>query len=163
LRIMILGIPNVGKSTLMNALLRRSVTKVGNEPAVTKSQHGHQLGKNMWLIDTPGLLWPDLDQVSALKLAATHSIGPNAYDQEEVATELARYLLQHYPEALLRRFPALSAEGALDPLAAIAQGRALLLKGGAPDRERAARTLLGEFREGTLGAISLETPDDPNS
>jgi len=160
LRIMILGIPNVGKSTLMNALLRRSVTKVGNEPAVTKSQHGHQLGKNMWLIDTPGLLWPDLDQQSALKLAATHSIGPNAYDQEEVAAELARYLLQHYAQAVLSRFPALSApESALDPIAAIALGRSLLRKGGTPDRERAARVLLGEFRDGTLGAMSLETPD----
>jgi ribosome biogenesis GTPase A len=162
LRIMILGIPNVGKSTLMNALLRRSVTKVGNEPAVTKSQHGHQLGKNMWLIDTPGLLWPDLDQQSALKLAATHSIGPNAYDQEEVAAELARYLLEHYAEPLLRRFPALSVpESARDPIAAIAHGRSLLLKAGAPDRERAARVLLGEFRDGTLGAMSLETPDEP--
>jgi ribosome biogenesis GTPase A len=159
LRIMILGIPNVGKSTLMNVLLRRSITKVGNEPAITKSQLGHQLGKNMWLVDTPGLLWPDLDQQSALKLAATHSIGPNAYDSVEVASELARYLLENYAELLQRRFPALSlASVGQDWMAEIARSRSLLLKGGAPDRERAARALLGEFRDGTLGAISLETP-----
>jgi len=114
----------------------------------------------MWLIDTPGLGWPHLEQVSAYKLAATHSIGPNAYDPVEVAAELARYLLQHYAQAVLSRFPALSApESALDPIAAIALGRSLLLKGGTPDRERAARVLLGEFRDGTLGAMSLETPD----
>jgi len=160
LRIMILGIPNVGKSTLMNVLLRRSVTKVGNEPAITKSQLGHQLGNNMWLVDTPGMLWPDLDQPSALKLAATHSIGPNAYDSVEVASELARYLLENYAELLQRRFPALAAGSGKDWMADIASSRSLLLKGGVPDRERAARALLGEFRDGTLGAISLETPEE---
>ena len=159
LRLMILGIPNVGKSTLMNALLRRSVTKVGNEPALTKSQQGHQLGNHTWLIDTPGMMWPDIDQRAARKLAATHSIGPGAYDPVEIATELARYLLDDYAELFLRRYPGIPpAASGPDALAALALGRSLLGKGGAPDLERAARALLGEFRDGTLGAISLETP-----
>lgn len=159
LRAMILGIPNVGKSSLMNTLLKRSVSKVGNEPAVTKHHLGHALG-DMWLVDTPGMLWPGIDQHTALKLAATHSIGQNAYEQVEVAIELARYLLANYAELLSSRFPAIppgaSGHEAIDY---IARGRSLIIKGGEPDRERAARTLLGEFRDGTLGRISLETPD----
>jgi ribosome biogenesis GTPase A len=160
-RLMILGIPNVGKSTLMNTLLRRSVTKVGDEPAVTKSQLGHDLGGNVWLVDTPGMLWPGVGERIGLKLAATHSIGPNAYDPVDVAAQLATYLLAEYSELLQRRFPALPpGSNGHEILDAIAQSRSLLLKGGMLDRERAARTLLSEFRAGTLGRISLETPDD---
>jgi ribosome biogenesis GTPase A len=160
LRLLILGIPNVGKSTLMNSLLRRSVSKVGNEPALTKSQITHDLGNHMWLVDTPGMLWPEIDQRAALKLAATHSIGPAAYDAAEVAGELARYLLDNYAELFLRRFPvtAPNASG-LELIAEIGRLRSLLGKGGVPDLERAARALLGEFRDGTLGKISLETPE----
>jgi ribosome biogenesis GTPase A len=161
LRMMIMGIPNVGKSTLMNALLNRRIAKVGDEPAVTKSQLGHDLGGNVWLVDTPGMLWPGVGQRVGLKLAATHSIGQNAYDPVEVAAHLASYLLAEYGELLRRRFPALSpGSNGHEILDAIARSRSLLLKGGLLDRERAARTLLGEFRAGTLGRISLETPDE---
>jgi ribosome biogenesis GTPase A len=161
LRIMILGIPNVGKSTLMNALLKRTVTKVGDQPALTKSQLGHQLGPHMWLVDTPGLMWRELDQNAALKLAATHSIGPNAYDPVEVAGELARYLLERYGEQFRSRFPLENpGPSGQEIIAAIARSRSLLIKGGEPDLERAARKLLGEFRDGTLGRISLESPDE---
>jgi ribosome biogenesis GTPase A len=159
LRMMILGIPNVGKSTLMNTLLKRSVTKVGDEPAVTKSHLGHELGQGMWLVDTPGMLWPGIAQDTALKLAATHSIGRNAYENIDVAADLGRLLLQEYAELILKRFPAALPSGnGYDLLTCIAQSRGLLIKAGAPDMERAARTLLSEFRDGTLGRITLETP-----
>lgn len=160
LRLLILGIPNVGKSTLMNSLLRRSVSKVGNEPALTKSQVSHDLGNHMWLVDTPGMLWPDIDQRAALKLAATHSIGPAAYDAAEVAGELARYLLDNYAELFTRRFPVTNpAANGQELIAEIGRLRSLLGRGGVPDLERAARALLGEFRDGTLGKISLESPE----
>jgi ribosome biogenesis GTPase A len=159
LRMMILGIPNVGKSTLMNTLLKRSVTKVGDEPAVTKSHLGHELGQGMWLVDTPGMLWPGIAQDTALKLAATHSIGRNAYENIDVAADLGRLLLQQYAELVLKRFPAAAPSGnGYDLLTCIALSRGLLIKAGAPDMERAARTLLNEFRDGTLGRITLETP-----
>jgi ribosome biogenesis GTPase A len=164
LRLMILGIPNVGKSTLMNTLLGRRVTRVGDAPAVTKSHLSHELGNNIWLVDTPGMLWPGLDQRTGLKLAATHSIGVNAYDAVEVAAELARYLLADYAELIQHRFAAIQ-PGATghEVLDCVARSRSLLIKGGAPDLERAARTLLSEFRAGTLGRISLETPDQVSS
>lgn len=104
LRMMILGIPNVGKSTLMNALLKRHVAHVGDEPAITKMQMLHKLGPGMTLVDTPGMSWPGMAQDTAMKLAATHSIGRAAYDDEEVALVLGRTLLRRYPELLAARF-----------------------------------------------------------
>jgi ribosome biogenesis GTPase A len=158
LRMMILGIPNVGKSTLMNALLERHVAHVGDEPAITKMFH--QLGPGMSLIDTPGMLWPGLGQGAALKLAATHSIGRAAYEDEDVAVDLGGYLIAHYPGLLADRF------GALPPgcdghalLQLIAAGRSLVKKGGDPDVPRAAVALLNDLRSGALGPITLETVD----
>lgn len=166
LRMMILGVPNVGKSTLMNTLLKRVVTKVGDEPAVTKMHLRHELGPGMWLVDTPGMMWPGISPAAGLKLAITHSIGRNAYDNVEVAAALGAYLLGDYPALLAERFgPTPDAPdgqaslGGHALLGAIARHRSLLIKGGAPDLERAARVLLGEFRAGTLGKITLETPE----
>ena len=104
LRMMILGIPNVGKSTLMNALLKRHVAHVGDEPAITKIQMFHQLGPGMSLVDTPGMTWPGMDPATALKLAATHSIGRAAYEDEDVAVVLGERLLARYPALLAERF-----------------------------------------------------------
>jgi ribosome biogenesis GTPase A len=164
LRMMILGIPNVGKSTLMNTLLQRVVTKVGDEPAITKMQHRHELGQGMWLTDTPGMLWPGIAPSTALKLAVTHSIGRNAYDNVEVAAALGGYLLEYYPALLTARFGNIP-EGidGHELVATIAKNRGMVLKGAAPDLERASRMFLGEFRDGILGRVTLETPDEPDA
>lgn len=173
LRMMIMGIPNVGKSTLMNALLKRRVAAVGDEPAVTKSQQSFDLNERMTLIDTPGLMWPKIEHDSdGLMLAASHAIGRNAIIDEEVATFLGNILLARYPALLTARYgiPAPSpskgegwGEGenmdGADVIAAIAQKRGYRLKGGAPDLEKAALMLLQDYRSGALGRISLETPE----
>lgn len=158
LRMMILGIPNVGKSTLMNALLKRHVAHVGDEPAITKVQMFHKLGPGMSLVDTPGMLWPGMDQDTAFKLAAAHSIGRAAYDDEDVALNLGRYLLRQYPELLARRFGALpTACDERGLLELIAAGRSLVKKAAEPDIARASAALLNDFRSGALGRITLET------
>jgi ribosome biogenesis GTPase A len=158
LRMMILGIPNVGKSTLMNAFLKRHVAHVGDEPAITKIQMFHRLGPGMSLVDTPGMLWPGMAQEVASKLAALHSIGRGAYDDEEVALTLGLSLLRQYPELLARRFGVLPRpcdEHTL--LALIAAGRSLASRSGGPDIARASVALLNDFRTGALGRITLET------
>ncbi len=160
LRMMIMGIPNVGKSTLMNALLKRRVAKVGDEPAVTKSQQRLDLNDQMTLIDTPGMLWPRIAHPSdGLMLAASHAIGRNAVIDEEVATFLADRLLANYPQLLAARygFPVEDKDG-VAVIEAIALRRGFRLKGGAPDFEKACLMLLQDYRSGALGRISLETP-----
>ena len=158
LRMMILGTPNVGKSTLMNSLLNHRVARVGNEPGITKIQMLHKLGEGMTLMDTPGMLWPGMTQEVSYRLAATHGIGRAAYEDQDVAEFLAHHLLAHYPALLAKRYGAAAAdEDANDLLFIIAKARGFTQKAGGPDRERAATTLLNEFRSGTLGPISLET------
>jgi ribosome biogenesis GTPase A len=174
LRMMIMGIPNVGKSTLMNMLLKRRVANVGDEPAVTKSQQCHQLNERMTLTDSPGLMWPKIEHPEdGLMLAAIHAIGRNAVIEEEIAEHLANTLLARYPAQLAERFgiPISSpsqGEGwgggeridGIGVIEAVAKKRGCLLKGkgGAPDLEKAAMILLTEYRAGKLGRISLETP-----
>ena len=162
LRMMIMGIPNVGKSTLMNALVKRRIAAVGDEPAVTKSQQSVVLSPRLILVDTPGLMWPKIEHDSdGYMLAASHAIGRNAVLEEEVATFLAAILLARYPALLTARYgfavQDLDAPGVLE---AVARRRGCLLKGrgGELDLEKAALILLTDYRSGTLGRISLETP-----
>lgn len=160
LRIMIMGIPNVGKSTLMNALLKKRVAKVGDEPAVTKTQQRLYLGNNMVLTDTPGMLWPKIEHpTDGLMLAASHAIGTNALIEEEVATFLADLLLARYPQLITGRY-GMSTDGidGVSVVEGVAKKRALRLKGGDLDLEKAAHILLQDYRSGALGRISLETP-----
>jgi ribosome biogenesis GTPase A len=170
LRLIIMGIPNVGKSTLMNALLKRRVAKVGDEPAVTKTQQRLDLDDNTVLIDTPGMMWPRIEHdADGYMLAASHAIGRNAVIDEEVASHLGALLLARYPQRVAERYKlgtlydltpeavaALDGEGLVE---AVARRRGFLLKGGGIDLEKAALTLLQDYRDGALGRISLETPE----
>ncbi len=162
LRMMIMGIPNVGKSTLMNGLVKRKIAAVGDEPAVTKSQQSVVLSPRMILVDTPGLMWPKIEHDGdGYMLAASHAIGRNAVLEEEVATFLAGILLARYPQLLTARY-GFATEGMDAPgvLEAVARKRGCLLKGrgGALDLEKASLLLLTDYRSGTLGRVSLETP-----
>ena len=160
LRMMIMGIPNVGKSTLMNALVKRRVAAVGDEPAVTKAQQSFDLGPGMTITDTPGLLWPKIQYESdGYMLAASHAIGTNAVMEEDVAAFLGDILLARYPKLLTARY-GFELDGLDGPglVEAVARRRGCLIKGGGLDLEKAALILLDDYRSGTLGRISLETP-----
>ena len=161
LRIMIMGIPNVGKSTLMNALLKKRVAKVGDEPAVTKTQQKLYLDKHTVLVDTPGLMWPKIEMDSdGMMLAASHAIGTNALIEEEVAFFLGDLLLERYPQLLTARY-GFKTEG-MDGIAVVenvASRRGFRVRGGEYDIEKAAHVLLHDYRSGALGRISLETPE----
>ncbi len=162
LRMLVMGVPNVGKSTLINALIKQRKAKVGDEPAITKSLARYELSPTVSLTDTPGLMWPKIDHPDdGLMLAASHSIGINAYIESEVAVFLAEILLARYPEALRKRYglpddgPALDAVGVVE---AVAAKRGFRLKGGDFDFDKAAIALLNDYRSGALGKMSLETP-----
>lgn len=161
LRMMIMGIPNVGKSTLMNALVKRKIAKVGDEPAVTKSQQIHQISVRHSIVDTPGLMWPKIEHESdGLMLAASHAIGRNAVIDEEVAVFLSGLLLDRYPALISSRY-GFAVEGidAVAVVEGVAKRRALVMRGGEPDFEKASAVLLQDYRDGKLGRISLETPE----
>ena len=166
LRLMIMGIPNVGKSTLMNALVKKKVAAVGDMPAVTKSQQRIDINPRLTIYDTPGMLWPKIESPEdGLRLAASHAIGINAYIEEEVATWLGDYLLANYPALLKARYGVEPA--GMDSVALIehvARKRGCLIKGrgAAPDLEKAANILLTDYRSGVLGRISLELPPLPD-
>ena len=160
LRMMMMGIPNVGKSTLINTLLGRKVAKVGDEPAVTKHQQKFELNSKIVLIDTPGMLWPKIvHELDGYMLAASHAVGRNAVDDESVATVLAEILLHRYAGLLGQRYgfemAGLDGTGLIE---AIAQRRGYIERGGVADIDKAAQTLLVDYRTGMLGRISLETP-----
>jgi ribosome biogenesis GTPase A len=163
LRMLIMGIPNVGKSTLMNALLKRRIAAVGDEPAITKQQQSFDLGPGMTITDMPGLMWPKIEHdADGYMLAASHAIGRNAVIDEEVAEFLAAILLAHYPELIAARYKldvaGMDAAGVVE---AVAKKRGCIVKGrgGELDLEKAAMILLTDYRSGALGRISLETPD----
>lgn len=171
LRMLIMGIPNVGKSTLMNALLNRRVAKVGDEPAVTKSQQRFDLSETMSITDTPGMMWPKIQYESdGYMLAASHAIGRNAVIDEDVALFLADNLLKSYPALLNARYKldTMKHNGAMldvgkmdgvDLLEAIARRRSYKRHDGLWDMEKTAVAFLTDYRSGAIGRISLETPN----
>jgi ribosome biogenesis GTPase A len=160
LRVMILGIPNVGKSTLINTLAGRPVARTGNEPAVTRAQQAIKLPDNLLLYDTPGFLWPKLSpEACGYRLAISGAIRSAVIEFEDVALFAADYLLDHYADQVLERYGLdEKPEDGLALMDGIAAKRRFFRRGGIPDLHKVSEILLNEFRSGKLGRISLETP-----
>jgi len=155
--VMILGIPNVGKSSLINRLAKRKIAKVENRPAVTKSIQWVELDTHLVLMDTPGLLWPKINEKAvALNLAAVGCIKDDVLNLEEVAFHLMDILISHYPDSLKIRYDIPNASDLSLVIDAIAKKRGFVKKGGGFDYEKAIQLLLYEFRNQHLGPITLD-------
>ena len=160
-RAMVVGIPNVGKSTFINALAGKACTKTGNKPGVTKGKQWIRLNKNVELLDTPGILWPKFeDQTVGLRLAFIGSIKDEILNTEELAMELIGFLKQSYPGILEEKYQIEESEDHFACLRNIAESRHCLVKGSELDTEKAARLMMDDFRNGRLGKITLEFPQD---
>lgn len=157
---LIMGIPNVGKSTLINILAGRTIAKTGNEPAVTKMQQRIALGNGVVLLDTPGMLWANVEnRNSGFRLAATGAIKDTAISHDHIAFFALEYLALHYPHLLQQRFQLSSVPTNPESLMEhIGKARGCLGAGGRVDMDKVAKILLTELRAGTLGRITLETP-----
>ncbi|EGZ46796.1 ribosome biogenesis GTPase YlqF [Neisseria wadsworthii] len=164
LRVLICGIPNIGKSTLINGMIGKKSAKTGNEPGITKAEQRLFLADDFWLYDTPGMLWPKIIvEESGYNLAASGAVGRNALDEEEVALELLDYLRRHYLPLLQARYQAdkdpSSHWNDTDWLEWIAKKRGAVLSGGRINYQKAAENTLTDFRDGHIGRITLETPN----
>ena len=161
IKAMIMGIPNVGKSTIINILSGRNIAKVGNEPAVTKRQQRIDLDNGIILFDTPGFLWPKIENTnSSYRLAITGAIKDTVLEYDDIAYYAVEHFLQYYPERLKENFrldemPSDTTE----LLEVIGRKRGCLQAGGRIDMDRICKILINEFRNFTMGAISLELPD----
>jgi ribosome biogenesis GTPase A len=166
-RAMILGIPNVGKSSLINRLLGTATVRTGDKPGVTRGKQWIKIGKSLELLDTPGVLWPKLeDQEAAFRLAITGAISDEAVDLEKVVKKLLGLLRQNYPDRLAGRYNLKEThlpEETGELLTAIGSRRGCLRSGGIVDLEKAGRIVLSEFRDGKLGRFSLDDPDAENN
>ncbi|OED48110.1 ribosome biogenesis GTPase YlqF [Endozoicomonas sp. (ex Bugula neritina AB1)] len=160
LKALILGIPNVGKSTTINTLANRTIAKTGNEPAVTKQQQRIKLPNNILLLDTPGFLWPKLEpEACGYRLAATGAIKNTVIEFEDVAMFLAEHLMVVYPELLKKRYQLSHIpELGIELFDMIGQRRGCMRRGGFADTHKVSEILMNEFRDGTLGKITMETP-----
>ena len=158
-RAMVVGIPNVGKSTFINALAGKACAKTGNKPGVTKGKQWIRLNKSVELLDTPGILWPKFeDQEVGLKLAFIGSIKDEILQTEELAAELVKFLKEYYPGILEEKYDIPEEQDTYKCLADIAKSRHCLVRGSELDTEKAASILLDDFRGGRLGRITLERP-----
>lgn len=162
-RAMILGIPNVGKSSLINRLLGTATAKTGDKPGVTRGQQWLKVGKNLELLDTPGVLWPKMDdQEVAFKLAVTGAIKDDIYDMEKVIIRLLEILRDNYSDRLRERYKLTQEplpEDAQELLSLIGAKRGCLRSGGIVDEEKARRIILTDFRSGKLGQFTLDNPE----
>lgn len=156
LRLMVVGIPNVGKSSFINRMANSKKTKVGDRPGVTRGKQWVSIDKDVELLDMPGILWPKFeDKNVAQRLAFTGAVKDEVVDTAALARSLGELLLKDYPELVKARYK-IAGEGEI--LTEIAQKRGMLISGGEPDIERAAAALLDEFRGGKIGRITLDEP-----
>lgn len=160
IRAMVFGIPNVGKSTLINTLAGKSLAPVGDKPAITLRPQQIDLRNGILLFDTPGLLWPDMsDQVVAYRLATSGAIGASALDYTKVGLFAAEFMMQRYPDRLRSRYKlGVLPESAGELIEAVGRCLGCLVSGGVVDLNRASETFLRELRSGKIGRISLEEP-----
>ncbi|MDX1795498.1 MAG: ribosome biogenesis GTPase YlqF [Hydrogenovibrio sp.] len=163
---LILGIPNVGKSTLINTLSNRPIAKTGNEPAVTKTQQRIKLEDGITLFDTPGMLWPNIEnEHSGYRLAITGGIKETAFELPDIASYAAEYLLKEYPQRLMERFNLSELPSLDNPMAdvelleEIGRQRGCLVGGGRVDLDKVSRILISEIRDGYLGRLTFELPE----
>ena len=159
IRAMIVGIPNVGKSTFINSFAKKACTKTGNKPGVTKGKQWIRLNKNIELLDTPGILWPKFeDQAVGLRLAFIGSIKDELFNIYELSVLLLDYLRENYPDAVSSFYQIEESSESARQLELIAVRRGCMKAGGEYDVDKAAKCLVDDFRAGKLGAISLEVP-----
>ena len=161
-RAMVVGIPNVGKSTFINSFAGKACAKTGNKPGVTKGKQWIRLNKGVELLDTPGILWPKFeDQSVGLKLALIGSIKDEILNIDEMSQELIRFLQERYKELLTARYEGIDVDAKpVEILEQIAELRGCIKKGGDIDYTKTANLLLDEFRSGMIGRITLELPED---
>jgi len=161
IRAMIMGIPNVGKSTLINTLAGRTIAKTGNEPAITKAQQRIEINNNLILFDTPGMLWPKVENKnSGYRLAVTGAIKDTAIEHSDIAFFAAEYLLETYPKSLQARYNLQSLpKNELELFEIIGTKRGCLRAGGEVDLDKISKLFLNDIRQGELGKISYETPE----
>jgi ribosome biogenesis GTPase A len=162
-RAMVVGVPNVGKSTFINQVARRKSAKAGDKPGVTRGKQWVAVDRGLDLLDTPGILWPKFeDEQTGLHLAFTGAVKAEVMDLETLAHHLMELLARRYPDALRQRYGIEPSEGARgwELVEAAARRRGFLISGGQVDLERMSRLLLDEFRSGKLGAFTLETVEE---
>lgn len=158
-RAMVVGIPNVGKSTFINSYAGKACAKTGNKPGVTKGKQWIRLNKNVELLDTPGILWPKFeDQSVGLKLALIGSIRDEILNVDELAVELVKFFKEDYPGLLAERYDIDEEKQIIDIIMQVAENRKCISKGGEPDYSKAAALIIDDFRSGKLGKITLEQP-----
>lgn len=159
-RAMVVGIPNVGKSTFINSFAGRACAKTGNKPGVTKGQQWIRLNKNVELLDTPGILWPKFDdQMVGMRLAFIGSMNDEILDRTELAMEFIKYMDKMYSGIINEKYGIENGTDSAAVLAGIARSRSCIKKGGEPDYDKAALLLIDDFRNGRLGKITLEFPN----